>query len=459
MVLEELRAELVASVENDEPKVDTDKISIDEIIKATIESSTEATEYLTLQIIKNNEFKEKYGVKATLEYYDFTEDEIKAAIEANGEDKVVRIINSKFLDKIGKFFSNIVKAIKEGFRRFINALTNPEFMAYTNDLIHDLEESGAVVPKDTEIDKRDLDKYYKEHQDELKVAVIRNAKTLAGAQFKIVSDFYTTGKGLEFLSKLLDTVVVTSTLLNSAAATYATANVIKGDSEVKNAVKIAVKSTLDTVDFIKKYNRKVPYFKEWLNLPEVSKYVKSDSDVLIPFGIDGKNARFLKVIVNDDAYANLKENLDDPVNKLSKVIRELDNLWHISEVKVPLKTIKAKVDGLKPTIMTIDEMHDIVDNYKKVNGYIETEIHNIGDKLGSIRKHDFQSRNIVLGQYYNPKLEKIISMLFSYRVKAFNQVYTADPVLVDILDGYFAKLPAVKDYLEMIRKYYTTEEE
>ena len=457
-MLQELKNELKISLENDTLKKDIKEIDVNEIIKASIEAAAEATEYLAHQIIKNNEFKEKYGVKATLEYYDFKEDEIRLAIEAHGEDKVVGIINNKFLSKIGTFFSNIIKAIKEGFRKFINALTNPAFIAYVNDVIHDLEKSGSQVPKDAKIDKKDLDKYYKEHQDELKVAVIRGAKTLSKAQLEIILSFNTTAKGLEFIDKLLENMITTSTLLNSAAATYATASAIKGDSEVKNAVKIAVKSTLDTVDFIEKYNRKNTDFKEWLNLPEIKKYNKNKSDALIPFGIDGKNLRLLKIVVNEDAYNNLKEGLDDLVNKLSKTIRDLENLWYINEIKVPLKSIDVEIKGLKPTIMTIDEMTDMIDVYGKVDKSIMNKIYDIGSKLEDIKKHDYQSRNMVLGQYYNPQLEKIIVMLFSYRGRTFNQIYKVDPILVDILDEYFAKLPVVKDYLEMIRKYYTIED-
>jgi len=459
MSLSELRSELLqATIESDNIKTtELDKEYIKDIVKASIESSVEATEYLTHQIMKNAEFLEKFGVKATLEYYDFTEDEIRVALEKYNDDEVVHIINNKFIDKIGKFFKNIIKAILTGIKKFFRWLINPPFLNIVKDTIEELESKGYVLPKDTELKPSDVKKYINDHKDELKVAVIKNAKTLSGAQFKIISDYYSTGKSLEFLAELLDSISTTSVLLNAALARYATGR-ISDRSEIERAVKLALSSTLKTVDFIKKYDNKIPYYKEWLSLPEVNRYAK-DNVVVLPYGVDGKNVKILRLQFNDVAYSNLENVSKLDIDEVAKLLINLDNLWFMDVVNIPLKSIKVDPSKLVPKIMTIDEMHDIVDKYTKVAKYMNYGLNEIHDKLSDIINHDEQSKNFYRGEFYDLNVEKIIAALFNYRVKAFNQVYSViDAPLEEIVYGYFNKLPVVIDYLEMIKEYYVIEE-
>ena len=460
MSLSELRSELIkATVENDSMKkvAEIDKDYIEDIIKTSIESNVEATDYLTHQIIKNAEFVKKFGVEATLEYYDFTQDEIKVALEKYDDGEIVHIINNKFLDKIGKFFKNIIKAILTGIKKFFRWLTNPAFLNTVKNMIEELESSGAVIPQGTELKASDVKEYINKHKDVLKVAVIKNAKTLSGAQFKIITDYYATGKTLECLADLLDSISTTSVLLNAALARYATGTVSHRD-EIERATKLAVSSTLQTVDFIKKYDTKVPYYKEWLALPEVKKYSKDDV-LLLPYGVDGKNVKIMRLQFNNNAYDNLKDVTKLEINQITKLLINLDNLWFIDVVNIPLKTIKADPSKLTPKIMTLDEMYDIVDKYSKVGGYINNGLYRIDSKLTDILNHDEQSRNFFRGEFYDMNIEKIYAALFNYRAKAFNQVFSViDAPLTEIINGYFSRLPVTVDYLEMIKKYYVVED-
>ena len=460
MSLIELRNELIqATIENDDTKVPAgiDKEYVKDIIKASIESNVEATDYLTHQIMKNAEFMKKFGVEATLEYYDFTQDEIKVALEKYGDGEIIHIINNKFLDKIGKFFKNIIKAILTGIKKFFRWLTNPPFLNTVKNMIEELESSGAVIPQGTELKANDVRGYINKHKDVLKVAVIKNAKTLSEAQFKIIADYYASGKTLECLADLLDSISTTSVLLNTALARYATGTTLYRD-EIERATKLAVSSTLQTVDFIRKYDNKIPYYKEWLALPEVKKYLRDDV-VLLPYGVDGKNLKVMRLQFNNNAYDNLKDVTKLEIKQISKLLINLDNLWYIDIVNIPLKTIKADPSKLTPKIMTLDEMHDIVDKYTKVGRYIDNSLYSIESKLTDILNHDEQSRNFFRGEFYDMDIEKIYAALFNYRAKAFNQVFSViDAPLTEIINGYLLKLPVTVDYLEMIKKYYVVED-
>ena len=453
-MLNELRNELKTSLEQDDmpttvPQEDKD---IDLII-ATVESSQQAIRFLIEQIKRNNEWFNKYGIATTLEYYDFNKEEIKTVIEKHEDKKIHSALNKKFIDKINKFFSNILDAVVKGFKKILDKNNNDIFEEHIDKIINKLKDSEIDYDK---CNKDTVKEYLKKHGDILKIAVLKGAKTLSGAQYKIITEFYNLQESLHYTSLLLDNIDITNKLINDALYAYRASD---DENEVINKIVATLTTILDTIAFISNYNLNLPQGYYWDKLKDVENLNKDKNKLVIPLGLDSNNIYGIVYSYNEQIIKDIKKVIKKPeITELKNITSMLSKLWDVKVISISLSKIKADTTTLTPQPLTLEEMNDLLILYKKIDNLITVETNHITEKINDLYDQHTISEDIA-GRHklYDPELETILLSLLNYRINVYNNIVFILLEPANNVIDYMYKLPVVINYAELSTKCYTKE--